>query len=230
MLTEPSQLIDLAKRGAEAFARGTTAMQRKALAGTLSDEEIRLAHKTDPAAWHVAVDSTYRGRIKAALDTKEPAITHAWFNEFITERLSKVVGETIVLATQPLLDRIRVLEAAVRELRTAPGSDLPALDDIRELLAAPVVPVRDEKGKLVAAQRVLPPTPEEKLAELEHHVKSLEARPTVQYKGAWSKDVHYPAGSMTTHNGSVWYTEIASTGCRPGDGNAMWKLAVKGTR
>lgn len=63
-------------------------------------------------------------------------------------------------------------------------------------------------------------------ADLERRLKALEERPALQYKGVWQHDATYPIGTFITHNGSVWYADIASKAVKPGDGN-VWSLAVK---
>jgi hypothetical protein len=61
---------------------------------------------------------------------------------------------------------------------------------------------------------------EQRLAELEERSKG------VPYKGVWSPDVQYKAGSFVSHGGSLWHADVDVKGTRPGDG-ALWQLAVK---
>lgn len=65
------------------------------------------------------------------------------------------------------------------------------------------------------------------ITPLKERIKALESRPTLRYLGIWDASRTYPPGSFTTHSGSVWYTDMETTGIRPGEGGNIWKLAVK---
>jgi hypothetical protein len=63
---------------------------------------------------------------------------------------------------------------------------------------------------------------------LEQKVAEIQQRPTLKYRGVWSAQETYPASTFITHAGSVWHSDVESTGVRPGEGgNVIWRLAVK---
>lgn len=63
---------------------------------------------------------------------------------------------------------------------------------------------------------------------LRQRIQELESRPTLRYLGIWDASRTYPPGTFITHGGSVWHSDLDSTGVRPGEGgNRIWKLAVK---
>ena len=53
----------------------------------------------------------------------------------------------------------------------------------------------------------------EQRLELEERVAALEAKPTLAYRGVW--------------DGAKLYSDVESRGVRPGEGNSIWRLAVK---
>lgn len=60
---------------------------------------------------------------------------------------------------------------------------------------------------------------------LEARVTELEARPLPQYLGTHKAGAHYPAHSMTTRAGSLWFATEGTTST-PGT-DPSWKLIVK---
>ena len=62
-------------------------------------------------------------------------------------------------------------------------------------------------------------------ATLNARITELESRPTVRYAGVWRSGETYTLGSMTTHQGSLWHANSA-TSTRPGT-DGTWTLAVK---
>ncbi|MGA0530641.1 hypothetical protein [Hansschlegelia sp. KR7-227] len=62
-------------------------------------------------------------------------------------------------------------------------------------------------------------------SRLEERVKSLEARPTLEYRGVWSGDLTYSKGNVVTDGGSMWFCN-RETRARPGT-SGCWTLAVK---
>jgi hypothetical protein len=68
---------------------------------------------------------------------------------------------------------------------------------------------------------------ESEVKTLKAKVKTLEARPQVNYRGVYRDGETYPAGSLATHAGSMWYANSRTTE-RPGNGPSTgWTLAVK---
>ena len=67
----------------------------------------------------------------------------------------------------------------------------------------------------------------EQRLELEERVAALEAKPTLAYRGVWDGAKLYAPGTFITHGGSVWHSDVESRGVRPGEGNSIWRLAVK---
>ena len=70
-------------------------------------------------------------------------------------------------------------------------------------------------GQLIEAMRVL-----------RAEVREPQKRPDLKYVGVWNQDKVYGAGNLVTEAGSVWHTQRANVGERPGAGDA-WQLAVK---
>jgi hypothetical protein len=88
-----------------------------------------------------------------------------------------------------------------------------------EIIAKGFAPVVCEYVAKTIADLVVP---------LRDRIQKLEERPSVRYLGVWSAEKRYEPGSFVTHSGSIWHTDLESTGIRPGEGgNVIWKLAVK---
>ena len=64
--------------------------------------------------------------------------------------------------------------------------------------------------------------------EFEPRIKALESRPisAVEYRGVWTANELYRAGSLTTCDGGLWVAERA-THEKPGNGATAWRLCVK---
>ena len=62
---------------------------------------------------------------------------------------------------------------------------------------------------------------------LELRIAQLEARPTMEYRGVWSKDLFYRSGNFVTHRGSLWHANVGSNAMEPGNVEHIWTLAVK---
>jgi hypothetical protein len=68
----------------------------------------------------------------------------------------------------------------------------------------------------------------DRFVKLEQTVAEIQQRPSLKYQGVWSAEKTYAPGTFITHGGSVWHSDVESTGVRPGEGgNVIWKLAVK---
>lgn len=105
----------------------------------------------------------------------------------------------------PTLEERRAIEAKVSPQRRAEIEGL-----VKSL--APVI------GDFVLAA----------ITPLKERIKELESRPTLRYLGIWDGSRTYPPGTFITHGGSIWHSDLDSTGVRPGEGgNRIWKLAVK---
>ncbi|TJV09494.1 MAG: hypothetical protein E5Y35_14655, partial [Mesorhizobium sp.] len=64
------------------------------------------------------------------------------------------------------------------------------------------------------------------IGELRQAIEDLKGR-TMSYRGVWGDSEVYRKGDVTTHAGSAWHCEAASSvGQRPGAG-AGWRLMVK---
>jgi hypothetical protein len=61
-----------------------------------------------------------------------------------------------------------------------------------------------------------------RMLAIERRLGELET----QYKGVWSADVSYAKGSMTTHAGSLWHSNVAENRTKPGE-SEQWTLCVK---
>jgi hypothetical protein len=80
--------------------------------------------------------------------------------------------------------------------------------------------------------------PDDGLVELLAHVirdakkdllGQIERRNLMSYRGVWSADTEYPAGSFVTDAGGGWVaTGDCEKGSRPGKG-PNWRLAIKGS-
>lgn len=57
-------------------------------------------------------------------------------------------------------------------------------------------------------------------------VKEIEAS-QLKYQGIWNSEKQYPPNSLITHQGSGWISLVETRGTRPGEGNAIWRLAIK---
>ncbi|BCG94370.1 HK97 family phage prohead protease [Mesorhizobium sp. 131-2-1] len=71
---------------------------------------------------------------------------------------------------------------------------------------------------------------DEEVSELRRRVADLEAGIVVgsKYMGVWQKQIAYPAGSLSTHRGSLWHANgYAAAGVEPGDNPATWTLCAK---
>jgi len=62
-------------------------------------------------------------------------------------------------------------------------------------------------------------------ARWDARVKAIEARPTLEYRGVWEKDLLYSKGNVVTDGGSMWFCN-RETKARPGS-SGCWTLAVK---
>jgi hypothetical protein len=99
------------------------------------------------------------------------------------------------------------LRAEIARLKSLRKKDVAAINGNLE-------PLFREKGGIL----------ESVLARLE----ALEARPMLEFRGAWSEDQTYPAGSVVMSSGSAWHAQIESKGIQPGrDASAAWKLMVR---
>jgi hypothetical protein len=63
-------------------------------------------------------------------------------------------------------------------------------------------------------------------------VKELENRPTLKYLGVWSAEKVYGTQSFVTDAGSMWASQRASVGERPGTGSdgGYWQSKKERTR
>jgi hypothetical protein len=64
------------------------------------------------------------------------------------------------------------------------------------------------------------------IAALVDRVKELEES-QLRYQGIWNSEKQYPKNSLITHQGSGWISLVETRGTRPGEGNAIWRLAIK---
>lgn len=67
---------------------------------------------------------------------------------------------------------------------------------------------------------------EKELAPLRAQIKALDARPTLEYRGTWTRGMPYGTASGVTHRGSLWIAR-GPTVEEPGDGATSWQLAAK---
>jgi hypothetical protein len=109
-------------------------------------------------------------------------------------------------------DRERRREMLTRALADAspPGGMRPATWKMLQGLARATLTLSDRVRALEAA--VEPANPEARLKGL--------------HLGSWEEGRTYPAGTFTTHGGSLWWA-TAPTSERPGQGKTAWRLVVK---
>ncbi|SFQ17608.1 hypothetical protein SAMN03159463_05869 [Mesorhizobium sp. NFR06] len=64
---------------------------------------------------------------------------------------------------------------------------------------------------------------------LDRRIANLESGVVVgvKYLGVFQKQVRYSAGSLVTHRGCLWHTNLDTTGVEPGDGNRVFTLCAK---
>lgn len=68
------------------------------------------------------------------------------------------------------------------------------------------------------------------LGRMRSRIEGLEAGIVVgsKFMGVWQKQIAYPAGSLSTHRGSLWHANgYATQGVEPGENPATWTLCSK---
>jgi hypothetical protein len=62
---------------------------------------------------------------------------------------------------------------------------------------------------------------------LERHVKALQDKPSLDYRGVWQRGAEYAVGHLVTDHGSLWICRAHRVASRPGDDSLSWRLVAK---
>lgn len=191
--------------------------------GTLSDSEFRTLYHQNKDAWAyaVALDGEYRSGAKtpAAREVAAPSAGE-------TTMPQKTIDPSRLRdAILPVFKRLYAAERKAAAAKSEYFDISIAIQRLTAVMLAPVIPVRDDKGRIVGAKRDVPEDKSPLATAIEERVSELEQK-AATYAGTWKADQEYSAGMIVTHSGTIWHATNANKAVRPGDG-ACWKLMVK---